>query len=111
METASDTLGKLIGKSLLQYYVGMSWEKWLFPCEMQAVERQIQGSEAGFRDFSCGSPDFRQFGPFFGPIRRIPDMRHRRPVSGHQKNGRKGKEAPRDRRMAAMLARASADVV
>ncbi|MCY4207281.1 MAG: hypothetical protein OXD29_04935, partial [Roseovarius sp.] len=65
--------------------------KRLFACEMQAVERQIQGPEAGFRDFSCGSLDFRQFGPEFGQIRRIPDRRHRRPVPGRPKTAGKGK--------------------
>ena len=64
--------------------------KRLFACEMQAVERQIQGSEAGFRDFSRGSLDFRQFRPFFGPVRRTPDRRHRRPVSRRPKKRWKG---------------------
>ncbi|MCY4290393.1 MAG: hypothetical protein OXC72_01355, partial [Roseovarius sp.] len=65
-------------------------ENWLFAYEMQAVERQIQGSEAGFRDFSRSSLDFRQFGPEFGQIRRIPDRLHRRPVSRRPKKRWKG---------------------
>ena len=77
--------------------------KLTFRCPIQAGERQVRGGEANFPDFSCGSHDFGQSRPGFGPIRQIPDRRHRRLAPAGDQTPEKRSKRGKSRHVALQL--------